>query len=122
MCGIDLSPGIDYGHDLDGSQIGESQVVGRGEGQDVALASYGLGLQEALFDFWDSVSTSLVVDRRRMRTVSIAAVIRSLLLLHGTVVVDKDKGAVVLRVGVTLGTLVAGAQVALGIIVGQRGL
>jgi hypothetical protein len=57
-----------------------------------------------------------------MCTISITIVIRSLLLLHGTVVIDKDKGAVVLGVGVTLGTLVAGAQIAFGIIVGQSGL
>lgn len=52
-----------------------------------------------------------------MRTIIIAVVIRSLLLLHGTVVVDKDKGAVVFGIGVTLGALIAWAQVALGIII-----
>jgi hypothetical protein len=54
-----------------------------------------------------------------MRTIIIAIIIRSLLLLHGTVVVDKDKSAVVLGIGVTLGALVAWAQVALGIIIRQ---
>lgn len=51
MSGIDLRPGIDHGNDLNRSQIGESEVVGGREGQDVALARHGLSLQEALFDF-----------------------------------------------------------------------
>jgi hypothetical protein len=51
MGGIYLSPGIDHGNDLNGRQIGERQVVGGREGQDVALARDRLGLQEALLEF-----------------------------------------------------------------------
>lgn len=56
------------------------------------------------------------------RTILPATVVGSLLLLHSTVVVDKDESAVVLGVGVALGTLVAGAEVAFGVINWQKSL
>jgi hypothetical protein len=56
------------------------------------------------------------------RTISVCSIIGSLLFLYSTVVVDKDKGALIFRVDVTLGAFVTRAQVALGVVVGQGGL
>lgn len=55
-------------------------------------------------------------------TISVCPVIGSLLFLYSTVVIDKDKGALIFRVDVTLGSLVTRAQVALGVVVGKGGL
>jgi len=44
--GIDLCPDIYYREDLSGCEISESEVVGGGEGQDVASACYGSGTEE----------------------------------------------------------------------------
>jgi len=42
-----------------------------------------------------------------------------LLLLDSAVVIHEDEGTLVLGVGIALGALVAGTQVAAGIVVGQ---
>lgn len=55
-------------------------------------------------------------------TIAICSFIISLLFLDSTVIVDKDKGALVFGIDVTLGSLVTRAQVALGIVVGQSSL
>jgi hypothetical protein len=44
--GIDLYPDVYYGENLSGGKIGEGEVVGGGEGQDVAFACYGGGSEE----------------------------------------------------------------------------
>jgi len=45
-----------------------------------------------------------------------------LLLLDSAVVVHKHKGAVILGVGVALGALVSGAEVAFGVVIRQSSL
>lgn len=52
----------------------------------------------------------------------IIRIVRRLLLLDGAIIIDKDKGSVVLGIGVALGALVSGAQVAAGIVLGESGL
>lgn len=52
----------------------------------------------------------------------IVRVVRRLFFLDGAIIIDEDKGAVVLGIGVALGTLVSGTQVAAGIILGESGL
>jgi phosphoglycerol transferase MdoB-like AlkP superfamily enzyme len=59
---------------------------------------------------------------RLCHTIAICSFIISLLFLDSTVIVDKDKGAFVFGIDVTLGSLVTRAQVALGIVVGQSSL
>lgn len=49
---VDLGPSIDHRYDLGRGQVGEGEVMGRGEGQDVALAGNGLGLKEARLEIW----------------------------------------------------------------------
>ena len=39
--------------------------------------------------------------------------------LHGTVIVHEYEGALIIRVGIALGALVPGTQVAFGVVVGQ---
>lgn len=56
------------------------------------------------------------------RTISALRVIRSLLLLDGAVIVDKDKCLLILGVRVSLRALVTWAEVASGVISGQGGL
>jgi hypothetical protein len=68
-----------------------------GEGQDVAPAGDGLGLQEERGD----------VIFLRLRRVIL------LLFLDSAVVVDKGEGVLVVGVAVPLGTLVSGTEVAL---------
>lgn len=65
---------------------------------------------------WDERTRSVI------RTIAICTFIGSLLLLDGAVVVDKDKGACIVGVDVTLGAFVTRAQIALGIVGGQSGL
>lgn len=89
----------------------------RREGEDVAGARGGLRLEEGRGEvlwLWLAQSrgwgfvlglTLIVLGRR--------GVVLGLRLLHGAVVVDKDKGVRVLRVLVTLRPRVPGAQVAL---------
>ena len=43
---IDLGPGIDDGDDLRGRQVGQGEIMGCGEGEDVAFAGDGLCSQE----------------------------------------------------------------------------
>jgi hypothetical protein len=59
---------------------------------------------------------------RLCHTIAICSFIISLLFLDSTVIVDKDKCALVFGIDVTLGSLVTRAQVALGIVVGQSSL
>lgn len=56
------------------------------------------------------------------RTIFIIRLIVRLLLLYSAVVVDKHEGAVILRIDVPLRTLVPGAKVAFGIVIGEGGL
>lgn len=56
------------------------------------------------------------------RTIFITGLIVRLLLLYGAVVVDKHEGAFILRIDVALRTLVPGAEVAFGIVIGEGGL
>lgn len=49
---IDLSPCVDHRDNLDRGQVGEGEVVRGGEGQDVALASNGFGLEETRFKIY----------------------------------------------------------------------
>lgn len=77
MRSIDLSPSVDHRDNLDGGQVGEGEVVGLGEGQDVALASDRLGLEEARFEIY----LQLVHRRMGQRgSVSIVSYHRHLLL------------------------------------------
>lgn len=66
------------------------------------------------------MSTSLGPTGNAERTVLAATLVSGLLLLHRAVVIDEDKSTVVLGVGVTLSTLVAGAKVTLGVVSGQK--
>lgn len=68
------------------------------------------------------MSISLGLRADASQTISVASLIRSLLLFHGTVVIDKDESTLVLRVGVALGTFIAGTEVALGVVSGQKSL
>jgi hypothetical protein len=56
------------------------------------------------------------------RTISALRVIRSLLLLDGAVIVDKDERLLILGIGVSLRALVTWAQIASRVISGQGGL
>jgi hypothetical protein len=49
---IDLGPCVDHRDDLDRGQVGEGEVMRGGEGQDVALAGDGLGLEETRFEIY----------------------------------------------------------------------
>jgi hypothetical protein len=71
-------------------------VLGR-EGEHIAAAGDGLGAQQQRSDV-------IFVGVR---------VVVLLLLLDGAVVVDEGEGVLVLRVAVSLGSLIAGAEVAL---------
>ena len=46
MRGIDVGPSIDDGDDLCGRQVGQSEIMGCGEGEDVAFAGDRLCSQE----------------------------------------------------------------------------
>lgn len=46
MRGVNVCPGVDYGDDFGGRQVGEGLVVGGGEGEDVAFADDGFGAEE----------------------------------------------------------------------------
>jgi hypothetical protein len=59
---------------------------------------------------------------RRESTITGLAIVGSLLLLDGAVIIHKDEGVVVFGVDVTLGALVSRAQIACGVIIGQSGL
>lgn len=72
-------------------------MVLRREGEDVAAAGDGLGLEQ------EGGNVILVG----------LGVILLLLLLDGAVVVDKGEGVLILRVAVALGALIARAQVTL---------
>lgn len=72
-------------------------MVLRGEGEDVAPAGDGLGLEQ---EGGNVILLGL-------------GVILLLLLLDGAVVVDKGEGVLILRVAVALRALITGAQVAL---------
>jgi hypothetical protein len=50
--GIDLCPDIYYGEDLHRGKVGESEVVRRGEGEDVAFACYGGSAEEEVREVW----------------------------------------------------------------------
>lgn len=95
---IDVGPGVDDGADLDGFEVGEGEVVGRREGQDVAFACHGLGSEEV---HGEGVCGGMF------------GMILGLLFLDGAVVVDEYKGAGIGRVGVALGALIARTEVAL---------
>jgi len=45
MCGVDLCPGLDDREDLGGGQVRKSEIVGWGEGKDVAFSCHGLSAQ-----------------------------------------------------------------------------
>lgn len=59
---------------------------------------------------------------RRESTITGLAIVGSLLLLNGAVIIHKHEGVVVFGVDVTLGALVSRAQIACGVIIGQSGL
>jgi len=40
MCGVDFGPCLDYGEDFGGSEVREREIVGGGEGEDVAFSRY----------------------------------------------------------------------------------
>jgi len=46
MGGVDCGPGFYDREDFAGGEIGEGEVVGWGEGEDVAFSCYGLGAKE----------------------------------------------------------------------------
>ena len=46
MCGVDLCPGLDDGEDFCGGEVGEGDIVGWGERENVAFSCYRLGAQE----------------------------------------------------------------------------
>lgn len=99
MAGVDACPGLDDRHNLGSAHVRQSGVVFVGEGEHVATACGGLRLQEERGD---------VIVRGGLRRV-----VFLLFFLDGAVVVDKGEGVFVMRVGVALGALVAGAKVAL---------
>ena len=105
VVGVDACPGVDYRHDLGGAHVRESGVVLGGEGEHVAPARGGLRLEEEGGDVIFVVSGGSL---RRM--------VFLLFFLHGAVVVDEGECVFVVRVGVALGALVAGAEVALRIV------
>jgi hypothetical protein len=53
------------------------------------------------------------------RTILIRGLIGRLFFLHGAVVIHKYEGAFIIGVGIALGALVPGTQVAFGVVVGQ---
>ena len=103
MAGVDARPGLDHGYDLGRAHVRQSGVVLGGEGEHVAPAGGGLRLQEERGNVIVAV-TSGVLPR----------VVLLLFLFDGAVVVDEGECVFVVRVGVALGALVAGAKVALG--------
>ena len=97
VAGVDAGPGLDDGQDLGSGHVGQGEVVLGREGEHVAPAGDGLGLEQ---EGGDVIFAGL-------------GGVLLLLLLHGAVVVDKGEGVFVLRVAVSLSALVPRAQVAL---------
>jgi len=59
MGGVDARPGFDDGENLDGFEVGKSEVVGFGEGQDVAFASNPFCFEKKIREAWDCMSKVL---------------------------------------------------------------
>ena len=97
MGGVEFCPRFYHGEDGCGGHVGEGEVVVGREGYDIAFACRTLGAQEAGGE----------------RAILGGLVVMGLLLFDSGEVVDEDKGAVVVGVDVALGSLVAGAEVAL---------
>ena len=56
MSCVDFGPSADYREDFGWRKIGESEVVGGGEGKDVAFSSNGLGAEEDVREVSEWVS------------------------------------------------------------------
>lgn len=101
--GVDTSPCVNYGDNFLRGHISEGGVVFGGESEDVAPAGDGTGLEEE--------GGNIVLVGFRMVVL--------LGFLDGGVVIDKGEGVFVGGVAVSLGTFVAGAEVALGVVRGE---
>ena len=93
MAGVNARPGLDDGQDLGGRHVGKRDVMLGGECEDITPAGDGLSPQE---EGGNVIFVSL-------------GIVFLLLLLHRAIVVDKGEGILVLRVAVSLRTLIAGA-------------
>lgn len=103
MRGIDARPGSNNWQDLGGGHVGQGNVVPGREGQDVATARHRLCLEK----------------KRGKVIVFDLGYVGLLLFLDCAVVVYENEGVFVLRVAVALGTLVARAEVAFRVILGE---
>lgn len=103
VAGIDTRPSLDHGYDLGGAHVRQSGVVLGGEGEHVAPACGGLRLQEERGNVIVAVTGGVLLR-----------VVLLLFLFDGAVVVDEGECVFVMRVGIALGALVTGAEVALG--------
>jgi len=56
VSGVDARPGVDDREDLHRLEVGQSEVVGFGKGQDVAFAGDALGSEEEVREASGSVS------------------------------------------------------------------
>ena len=97
MGGVEFCPRFYHGEDGCGGHVGEGEVVVGREGYDITFACRTFCTQEAGGE----------------RAILSRLIVVGLLLFNGGEVVDEDKGAVIVGVDVALGSLVAGAEVAL---------
>lgn len=115
VVGVDPCPVLDDGEDIDAGHVSESEVVLGREGENVADAFHALCLEEKGFKlliFGQSRSICEGGFEKRTVSRSLTIIIR-LLLLDGTVIVDKGKSLFVLWVLVACSARVAGTEVAL---------
>lgn len=121
MRSINLGPGVDDRHNLGSREIGQSQIVRGGKGEDVAFAYDGFGAEEEGFVFYIfPLSKFLVGNNWRSLTIALRRVL-GLLLLNCAIVIDKDKSVLIRRIGIALRARVSGAQIAGRVVRGQGG-
>jgi hypothetical protein len=114
MCGVNLCPCFYDRDNLRRCEVGEGDIVLRGESEDEAFACYGVCAKEERREIWSEVSERTYcwgVEEHALG-VSLWLVFR-LLCFHCTVVVHEHKCAFVFGVGIALCALVSGTEVAL---------
>lgn len=63
MGSVDLCPCLDHGEDLCGSEVGEGEVVGGREGQDVTFAFYRLGAEKDGGEVCCMLASKIVLEK-----------------------------------------------------------
>jgi len=113
MCSVYPGPCFYYGKDLRWFEVGEGEVMCSREGEDIALARHTFRTEEKTRQASIRVRLVHLAEAWQLTVFCVQGIVWGLSFLDGTVVIDKDKCALVLRVGVPLCALVTGAEVAL---------